>query len=410
MEDGKRTRAAGPQVQSKVTPAGTVWWFRTEVPSADGKRRRVYRQFDRKTEAAAELRKLQAGQTPAPAREVTVRKVAEAWTVWQGEQSRAMARYNADQLRCLLDRHGDLPVQKLTADMLAALRDDMRSGKLRKVGKGTAHGSETPPAPLSSRTVNGALSVWEAVLEHAVTKGWLVRNPCSPAMVKRVKKDPPAPRVLWQPEQVAKFVAYMQKDRLAAAWWLALLGLRRGEVLGLTWGPEGVDLEAGRLTVSVSRTAVAGEVGDGDPKTGTSRRSFKLPTPVLASLRAMRDRQETERMEAEEKGGTYVESGYVITDQLGRPMRPELLGDRWHEICHAAGMPRIKHHDARDIATAMLDSLLLPRPVTQAILGHANRNVTDGYSYGFTAQVDTAVAELVGALQGTPPARTRISS
>ena len=65
----------------------------------------------------------------------------------------------------------------------------------------------------------------------------------------------------WTLEQMQAFLAAVHGDRYEAAWRLTFCGLRRSEVLGLTW--QDVDFDAGTITVRQGRTArLLAEVGD----------------------------------------------------------------------------------------------------------------------------------------------------
>lgn len=72
-------------------------------------------------------------------------------------------------------------------------------------------------------------------------RGLLARNVA--ALVDRVPSDPGAGenRRAWQTEEAVAFLRHVRDDPLAAAWTLSLLGMRRGEVLGLRWAD--VDLD-----------------------------------------------------------------------------------------------------------------------------------------------------------------------
>jgi integrase len=72
--------------------------------------------------------------------------------------------------------------------------------------------------------------------------------------------------------------------------------LRQGELLALKW--EDVDLERGMLRVRRTLTRERGRVFLGEPKTKNSRRSFKLTTASVETLRTHLSRQlgEIERL------------------------------------------------------------------------------------------------------------------
>jgi integrase len=87
-------------------------------------------------------------------------------------------------------------------------------------------------------------------------------------MIKPAKVPQRKP-TFWSIEQAHHFLEVMATDRLHAAWRLALLGLRRGELLGLRWTD--VDLEAKTIAICHTRTLVATQVQEGTPKTETRR-------------------------------------------------------------------------------------------------------------------------------------------
>jgi integrase len=93
------------------------------------------------------------------------------------------------------------------------------------------------------------LTVLQMVLEDAMRQGWVVRNVAH--LVDRVPQTKRKMQTFTEGE-VRKLLKAAESDRLEAAWHLALSGLRRGEVCGLTW--DDVDLEAGELNIRHTRT------------------------------------------------------------------------------------------------------------------------------------------------------------
>ncbi|MEU5642377.1 hypothetical protein [Streptomyces milbemycinicus] len=68
-----------------------------------------------------------------------------------------------------------------------------------------------------------------------------------------------------------------------------LLGMRRGELLGLRWSA--VDLERGTLTVLPNLQRVEGELWLVLPKTRSSERTIPFPPFSVSALRAHQERQ-----------------------------------------------------------------------------------------------------------------------
>jgi integrase len=106
-------------------------------------------------------------------------------------------------------------------------------------------------------------------------------------------------------------------DRLYALWVVAIsLGLRRSELLGLTWA--GVDLDRKTLRVARGVQRVGGQLVIGELKSERSHRTLPLPEVTAEALRNHRTRQTQERLQA-----IYWEpNNLVFCTQLGGPIEP----------------------------------------------------------------------------------------
>lgn len=99
---------------------------------------------------------------------------------------------------------------------------------------------------LARRTVGYAHSILRKALDDAVLAGLLDENVVLRGTVPRL--DPAADRrparvVVWNKEQVRRFLELSMYHELADLWRVALsTGMRRGELLGLRW--QDVDLTA----------------------------------------------------------------------------------------------------------------------------------------------------------------------
>jgi len=113
--------------------------------------------------------------------------------------------------------------------------------------------------------------------------------------------------------QARRLLDTVQPTRWRSLYVLALmLGLRRGELLGLQWSD--VDLEGGRLTVRHNLVRAAGTLQMNSPKTRRSRRTLPLPAPVVAALKEQRTRQAKERLKA---GSSWADNDLVFATALG---------------------------------------------------------------------------------------------
>ncbi|MBE1488632.1 integrase [Plantactinospora soyae] len=99
----------------------------------------------------------------------------------------------------------------------------------------------------STRTVSDIRAALRAALSRAQAQDLIVKNPAIPVTLATVRRHRGKS---WSSDEVRKFLesARRDEDPLYAAYALVLVvGLRKGETLGLTW--DNVDLDAGELTV-----------------------------------------------------------------------------------------------------------------------------------------------------------------
>jgi integrase len=56
-------------------------------------------------------------------------------------------------------------------------------------------------------------------------------------------------------------------------------------------------------------------------------------------------------------GAAYQDTGLVVVDELGRPIRLERFGDAFRRHVRNAGLPDIRLHDARHTAASLMLAL-----------------------------------------------------
>ena len=216
-----------------------------------GKRQQVRRRFGTEKEARAALAEIGNGVTTGAFVSRSTLTVEQACAQWlAGRHSiRPTTRAAYEHaLAPLRQRHGDLPVQKLTKGDLDLLVADLATG----VGART----------WTANSINPMLNIVSRVLSDLVSQGHLVRDVA--ALVDRMKRPKVTMKTFTEAE-VRILLAHVTGDRLAHAWHLALAGLRRGEIGGLRWSD--VDLDAGTLTIAHNRVSVNGAAMDSAPKT-----------------------------------------------------------------------------------------------------------------------------------------------
>ncbi len=212
-----------------------------------------------------------------------------------------------------------MPLQELSADDLERFYARLlKSGRTRGTGG---------LSPQSIRHVHASV---RRALNDAVRWKLVQYNVAIGARIPKVT----APEMkIWSPEQLRAFLDHVRDDRLYAAWLLlCTTGLRRGELLGLTWSA--LDLESGSLRVVKTLVAVGWRVEPSEPKTQKGRRSIALDPVTVAELKAHRVRQVEERLAWRD---AYDDNDLVFCRENGSWINPETVTNAFRRLAASRG-------------------------------------------------------------------------
>ena len=176
-----------------------------------------------------------------PRKAVTVEALCADWLASLHNARATTVNAYRFSLAPLRERHGDLPAQKLTRPDLDKLLIALREG-----GTTTAKGK--PRRAWSARSLNKAVDAWRAMLAYGVERRELSHNvAASMKKVPRVRRE----MATYTPDEIRRVLRAADKDRNGHLWYLALSGLRRGEIAGLRWAD--IDFDAGTITIARNR-------------------------------------------------------------------------------------------------------------------------------------------------------------
>jgi integrase len=184
-------------------------------------------------------------------------------------------------------------------------------------------------------------------------------------------------------------------DRFEAVFVLGLvMGLRRGEVLGLRW--DDIDFGARVLHVRRALQRVDGALRLVETKTRGSRRPLPMPGLATRALERQRAQQAADRLAA---GESWQSTGLVFTTRLGTPVEPRNVNRRFQQLRERAGLPWLRLHDLRHgCATFLLAHGIDPRTVME-ILGHTTiRQTMDRYAHALPDRLRAAADTMDDAL------------
>ena len=159
---------------------------------------------------------------------------------------------------------------------------------------------------------------------------------------------------------------------LYAAYVLILvLGLRKGELLGLTW--ELVNLDAGELYVGEQLQRVGRQLLRRETKTETSE--APLPLPDLCVDRAQAPQTAAGRR-PRQADGAWIDTGLVFTTRHGTPIEPRNFNRSFDRRIAKAKVPKITVHGARRTCGSLLAALDVHPRVAMQILRHSKIALT----------------------------------
>lgn len=215
--------------------------------------------------------------------------------------------------------------------------------------------------------VHAMRMVLGAALTRAMREELVSRN------VARLASLPAAPskeRRPWSADEARRFLDVTRANPLYPGFVLMLVfGLRRGEVLGLSW--RDVDFDEGVIRVRRQVVRVGGQLHLGPVKTRAGAREL----PLLGIARKALIEQD----ERQVLGGSPTEwtsEALVFTTAHGRPIEPRNLGRSFDRIVQAAGLRSIRLHDLRHTTASLLKNLGVPARDAMVILGHSRISVT----------------------------------
>lgn len=225
---------------------------------------------------------------------------------------------------------------------------------------------------LSEYTVQGVLRALRSALSNAVREEMMPKNVAALTRVSMPRKSRKVKP--WSVAEAQQFLASAREadDPFYAAYVIILvLGLRRGEMLGLAW--ERVDLDKGELFISEQIQRVNHKLLRRETKTDTSDAPLPLPAICVAALKLRKAQQDADR---ERRGESWQETGLVFTTRHGTPIEPRNFNRSFDGRIAKCGVRRINVHGTRKTCGTLLAALDVHPRVAMQILRHSQISVT----------------------------------
>ncbi|MCA1027312.1 site-specific integrase [Cytobacillus kochii] len=339
----------------------TYYYYAFEVKDSNGKRKTIKKRgfkgkkVARDAESQARL-EWQNGRYVEP-NQLLFGEFITTWLKNKQNISEGTRHTNDGHLRNhIIPEIGHIPLQKVKAEHIEGLISALYK-------KGLAEG-----------TVRKIYNLVQTCFKSAEKKEYIGKNPFN------ILDDGAKPKVskkkmdYWTKEEV-KFFLNRVDNRFRIMYVLAIYtGMRRGEIIGLTW--KNIDFDS--KTIRVSQTLKHIEGFKGEVKTASGYRTVSISDSLIIELKKHRAMILKEKLACSD----YEDFDLVVCHKDGRPINTGNFTRNWQRILEKTDARPIRFHDLRHTCASLLFSAGVHPKVVQEQLGHASIKITlDTYSH-----------------------------
>lgn len=299
-------------------------------------------------------------------------KLSAYLALWLDTKKKALKPGTYQGYKVNIENHikpyiGTRRLNEITPIMLETLYDRLSKIRIQTSGD--------EPKYLSNSSIRYVHATLRAALNDAVKKRLLSYNPCY--SVTPAPRDKYEARTLTR-DEIQIFLSACESSPVGLELTLMLmLGLRRGEALGLRFGD--IDFSSGTAHIRQQYTTCgkdeAGKQlwGLCSLKTKESDRIIGIPSSLLEKLAERKKAVEEQKAQLAER---YTDLDLICCDCTGLPRKPITVYSNFKKLLRQNGLPDIRLHDLRHTyATQLLDLNVDLKTISQ-MLGHTSIKTT----------------------------------
>lgn len=239
---------------------------------------------------------------------------------------------------------------------------------------------------MKESTVKSIHGTFMVIVNKAVQHNIIERNRLSGISIS--KEDNSEPVKFLTREQIDQFIKVAKTfnyDQYMAVFILLRTGLRKGELLALTW--DDIDFNNNLMTINKNRN----HLGTFPPKTKKSNRVISIDNTLAQELKKYSTWQKKNKL----KSNNYQKNNYVLVNENGFEYHEWKLNKIITQICEKAKLKKIGPHALRHTHAVMLLESGVDIKTVSDRLGHTKINMTaDVYLHVSRKQESEAVAKL----------------
>lgn len=230
--------------------------------------------------------------------------------------------------------YGDKVLSQIDEKMMQDYLTHCNNQKNRKVNNGPTSKELSPRRKEKFWEVNKEFINW------LMKRKYILSDPTKD--IERPKSKPLAPPQYWKFEEFKQFISVIPEDSQDRALFLLafLTGMRKGEILGLTWND--IDFKNDDIIIDKQFNSKIRKIDT--PKTSDSVRKTKLPEIVKFELLKLRDSIKGHYGMTEER----IKKLPVFTNKKFEHYPSKTLDNHMKDYVMASGVKKIKFHELRN--------------------------------------------------------------
>lgn len=337
-----------------------------------------------KTQAEKELRafinELESG-IRTDTRTLTFHEFANAWLeerIMAGEIEEGTIRRLRYHIKTLSSHIGNVRLTELNAETITSLYIKLKNG-------GSLQGES-----LSGTTVSHMAVTLKCILEDAVNRDIVLRNPCQ--KVRRPRRDTKEKAALSEIEarRLIRLLIEGEPTAFKMGTLFALTcGLRCEELVGLRW----CDYDKEKRTIRISHAMPCDSRQLKEPKSGAGKRTIPLSAETFKRIEEWRGVQAKYLLSI---GAPPTQTTPILTTEAGGFIYSENLSRWWGKFRERNGFEGYSLHQLRHTFATLLVANGVDIVTAKTLMGHSDtKMLTELYAHVVPENVSKAT-ELIG--------------
>lgn len=241
---------------------------------------------------------------------------------------------------------------------------------------------------LAPKSVRNIFNILNASLKKAVELKKIPSNPCVGIVLPKRKKYN---GTTYSQKEIQQALTLAKGTDMYLILLLAFsLGLRRGELLALTW--DDVNFKKAEITVNKSTYNAGDKREVKSPKTESGIRTLVLGNTLLKELKIARVNYLKRKAEM---GARFEDTNLIICKEDGSAYHTDALSNKWKRFIKKHNLRKIRFHDIRHTNATTLLAAGIDIKTVQTRLGHSDVSTTMNIYTHVTPEMDTNAAKKI---------------